>query len=138
MYVYIYRTYLGSVGENAVYDLEVGVRYVLRVTTDDFGDEDVELVRRIYVPQTNECSVVLINDGITFDGAMLEMEFSEIGGATEFECRVDESDYLPCKLKLDGVPRTQTSRLLLSYYSNRSHGTVCTTTCKGRNYFVRQ
>ena len=37
--------------------------------------------------------------------------------------------------KLDGVPRTQTSRLLLSYYSSRSHGTVvCTTTCKGRNY----
>ena len=32
--------------------------------------------------------------------------------------------------KLDGVPRTQTSRLLLSYYSSRSHGTVCTTTCK--------
>ena len=31
--------------------------------------------------------------------------------------------------KLDGVPRTQTSRLLLSYYSSRSHGTVlCTTT----------
>ena len=25
----------------------------------------------------------------------------------------------------------------LLYYSNRSHGTVCTTTCKGRNY-VRQ
>ena len=22
----------------------------------------------------------------------------------------------------------------LSYYSSRSHGTVCTTTCKGRNY----
>ena len=37
-------------------------------------------------------------------------------------------------LKLDGVPRTQTSRLLLTYYSSRSHGTVCTTTCKGRNY----
>ena len=37
--------------------------------------------------------------------------------------------------KLDGVPRTQTSRLLLSYYSSRSQGTVvCTTTCKGRNY----
>ena len=36
--------------------------------------------------------------------------------------------------KLDGVPRTQTSRLLPSYYSSRSHGTVCTTTCKGRNY----
>ena len=36
--------------------------------------------------------------------------------------------------KLDGVPRTQTSRLLLSYYSSRSHSTVCTTTCKGRNY----
>ena len=36
--------------------------------------------------------------------------------------------------KLDGVPRTQTSRLLLSYYSSRSYGTVCTTTCKGRNY----
>ena len=29
---------------------------------------------------------------------------------------------------------TQTSCLLLSYYSSRSHGTVCTTTCKGRNY----
>ena len=29
----------------------------------------------------------------------------------------------------------QTSRLLLSYYSSRSQGTVvCTTTCKGRNY----
>ena len=38
--------------------------------------------------------------------------------------------------KLDGVPRTQTSRLLLSYYSSRSHGTVCTTTCKGRNYYT--
>ena len=41
-------------------------------------------------------------------------------------------------LKLDGVLGTQTSRLLLSYYSGRSHGTVCTTTCrgtcKGRNY----
>ena len=37
---------------------------------------------------------------------------------------------------LDGVPGTQTSRLLLSYYSNRSHGTVCTTTCKGRNYCI--
>ena len=36
--------------------------------------------------------------------------------------------------KLDGVPRTQTSRLLLSYYSSRIHGTVCTTTYKGRNY----
>ena len=36
--------------------------------------------------------------------------------------------------KIDGVPRTQTSRLLLSYCSSRSHGTVCTTTCKGRNY----
>ena len=37
-------------------------------------------------------------------------------------------------MKLDGVPRTQTSRLLLSYYSSRSHGTVvCTTTCKERN-----
>ena len=35
--------------------------------------------------------------------------------------------------KLDGVPRTQTSRLLLTYYSSRNHGTVCTT-CKGRNY----
>ena len=36
--------------------------------------------------------------------------------------------------ELDGVPRTQTSRLLLSYYSSRSHGTVvCTTTCKERN-----
>ena len=41
---------------------------------------------------------------------------------------------LACKTKLDGVPRTQTSRFLLSYYSSRSHGTVCTTTCKGRNY----
>ena len=38
--------------------------------------------------------------------------------------------------KLDGVPGTQTSRLLLSYYSKRSHGTVCTTTCKGRNYCI--
>ena len=39
--------------------------------------------------------------------------------------------------KLDGVPRTQTSRLLLSYYSSRSHGAVvCTTTCKGRNYCI--
>ena len=38
--------------------------------------------------------------------------------------------------KLDGVPRTQTSRLLLSYYSSRSHGTVCTTTCKRRNYCI--
>ena len=27
--------------------------------------------------------------------------------------------------ELDGVPRTQTSRLLLCYYSSRSHGTVC-------------
>ena len=26
--------------------------------------------------------------------------------------------------------RTQTLRLLLSYYISRSHGTVCTTTCK--------
>ena len=95
----IYLTCLGSVGENAVYDLEVGVRHVLRVTADDFGDDDVELVRRIYVPQINECSVVLINDGITFDGAILETEFSGIGGATEFECRV-ESDYEPCKLKI--------------------------------------
>ena len=25
---------------------------------------------------------------------------------------------------------------LLFYYSNRSHGTVCTTTCKGRNYCI--
>ena len=41
----------------------------------------------------------------------------------------------PSDRQLDGVPRTQTSRLLLSYYSSRSHGTVvCTTTCKGRNY----
>ena len=95
----IYLTYLGSVGENTVYDLVVGMRYVLRVTADDFGDEDVELVRRIYVPQTNECSVVLINDGITFDGTMLEMEFSGTGGATEFECRV-ESSFEPCKLKI--------------------------------------
>ena len=96
----IYLTYLGSVGENAVYDLEVGLRHVLRVTTDDFGDEDVELVRRIYVPQINECSVVLINDGVTFDGAMLEIEFSEIGGATEFECRVNHIDYETCKLSI--------------------------------------
>ena len=95
----IYLTYLGSVGENAVYDLEVDLWYVLRVTADDFGDEDVELVRRIYVPQTNECSVVLINDGITFDGAMLEMEFSGTGGAAEFECRVD-SRFEPCKLNI--------------------------------------
>ena len=36
--------------------------------------------------------------------------------------------------KLDGVPRTQTSRLLLCYYSSRSHGTVCTAIGKGRNY----
>ena len=99
MYVYIYLTYLGSVGENTVCDLEDGLRHVLRVTTDDFGDDDVELVRRIYIPQTNECSVVLINDGITFDGAMLEMEFTGTGGATEFECRVG-SGYLPCKLKI--------------------------------------
>ena len=43
--------------------------------------------------------------------------------------------YTCIKLKLDGVPRTQTSRLLLSYYSSRSHGAVvCTTTCKGHNY----
>ena len=35
--------------------------------------------------------------------------------------------------ELDGVLGTQTSRLLLSYYSGRRHGTVCTT-CKGRNY----
>ena len=34
---------------------------------------------------------------------------------------------------LDGVLGTQTSRLLLSYYSSRSHATVCTTTCKERN-----
>ena len=94
----IYLTYLGSVGENAVYDLVVGRRHVLRVTADDFGDDNVELVRSIYVPQTNECSVVLINDGITFDGAMLEIEFSGTGGATEFECRV-ESGFEPCKLK---------------------------------------
>ena len=99
MYVYIYLTYLGSVGENAVYDLEVGLRYFLRVTAFFFGDENVKLARRIYVPQTNECSVVLINDGITFDGAMLETEFSGTGGATEFECRVDKSEYEPCKLK---------------------------------------
>ena len=96
----IYLTYLGSVGENAVDDLEVGLRYVLRVTADDFGDDNVELVRSIYVPQPNECSVVLINDGITFDGAILEVEFSGTGGATEFECRVDESYYEPCKLKI--------------------------------------
>ena len=36
--------------------------------------------------------------------------------------------------KLDGVPRTQTSRLLLCYYSSRSHGTVYTAIGKGRNY----
>ena len=39
-------------------------------------------------------------------------------------------------IKLDGVPGTQTSRLLLSNYSNKSHGTVCTTTCKGRIYCI--
>ena len=35
---------------------------------------------------------------------------------------------------LDGVPRTQTSRLLLCYYSSKRHGTVCTAIGKGRNY----
>ena len=38
--------------------------------------------------------------------------------------------------KLDGVLGTQTSRLLLSYCISRSHGTVCTTTCKRRNYCI--
>ena len=41
---------------------------------------------------------------------------------------------LPLKSQLDGVPRTQTSRFLLCYYSSRSHGTVCTAIGKGRNY----
>ena len=96
----IYLTYLGSVGENTVYDLKLGQQFDLKVVAaDDFGDEDVELVRSIYVPQTNECSVVLINDGITFDGAMLEMEFSGTGGATEFKCKV-ESGFEACKLKI--------------------------------------
>ena len=37
---------------------------------------------------------------------------------TPFEIRQTDT-------QLDGVPRTQTSRLLLYYYSSRSHGTVC-------------
>ena len=37
-------------------------------------------------------------------------------------------------IKLDGVLGTQTSRVLLSYCISRSHGTVCTTICKERNY----
>ena len=56
------------------------------------------------------------------------------GFSTVFEPPLYRSKNGHTHTQLDGVPRTQTSRLLLSYYSSRSHGTVSTTTCKGRNY----
>ena len=60
----------------------------------------------------------------------LQNTLTDICGVQKQEKSIQTSN------KLDGVPRTQTSRLLLSY-SSRSHGAVvCTTTCKGRNYCI--
>ena len=57
--------------------------------------------------------------------------------SASFNVATSNNEFVKGLQKLDGVPRTQTSRLLLSYYSTRSHGTaVCTTTCIGRNYCI--
>ena len=48
------------------------------------------------------------------------------GFSTVFEPPLYRSKNGHTHTQLDGVPRTQTSHLLLSYYSSRSHGTVCT------------
>ena len=57
------------------------------------------------------------------------------GFSTVFEPPLYRSKNGHTHTQLDGVPRTQTSRLLLCYYSSRSHGTVCTAKGKGRNFF---
>ena len=53
--------------------------------------------RSIYVPALGECSVVLINDGLTVDGRMLEVEFRGTGRTAEFDCRIDNGNFSPCK-----------------------------------------
>ena len=83
---------LGSVGENVVEGLDPAV-YTLRVIPAD----GTETSRTITVTRANQCSVVLINDGITVDGRIVEAEFSGVGGADVFRCRVDRNSLMDCK-----------------------------------------
>ena len=56
-----------------------------------------ETSRTITVTRANQCSVILINDGITVDGRIVEAEFSGVGGADVFRCRVDRNSLMDCK-----------------------------------------
>ena len=75
--------------------------YTLRVT-GIFPTEELEVRRDVFIPiDSNECSVVLINDGLTINGRILTAEFGEIGTVGSYTCRVDQQNTrFPCEFRV--------------------------------------
>ena len=80
--------------------LECG-SYILTVTAvSQETAEEVETTVRVYVPEAaNECTVNLINHGVTISGSNASIEFGVAGVYTYLECTLDNTRVLsqPCK-----------------------------------------
>ena len=87
-------------GLNVVENLDPGV-YTLRVSAVCAGREEEEDRRRVDIPERTgmQCSVILINDGLRVldGGRTLVAEFRGVGGAEQFQCRLDRQRLVECE-----------------------------------------
>ena len=88
--------YAGSSGSVNYTDLDPGT-YILKVEAmNGRDDRDVER-RRIVIHDETECSVHLINGGITVTGDTAVVEFAATGSYTSVSCNLNNQGYSPCE-----------------------------------------
>ena len=65
----------------------------------------IELACRIfhlpynYVGGNGDCAAILIDDGLVINGDSIEVEWQGVGPSTEYDCRLDDNTFVPCKLQ---------------------------------------
>ena len=86
-------------------DLKVNTEYTCGVGCK-FNNVERDITRRFTTPKTvGDCSVILVNDGISFHDysvggtiASVTFEWSSIGSHVGFNCSVDEGTPFSCEL----------------------------------------
>lgn len=90
-------TCIGSSGSVRYTDLEPG-RYTLRVAAGERREEKGIERRKFEIPSDDTfCTTHLINEGVIVGfGGQVTVEFSSVGPAVEFMCRLDGQEQFSC------------------------------------------
>ena len=88
----------GSNGHVQFSDLDPGFYTLKVIAANQIPDKEL-IRRRFYISDDpTHCSVHLINSGVTVAEGNVTVEFSGVGPATGFKCKLDREKYYPCTL----------------------------------------